>query len=141
MRPDVAAASATPQIATRWIHQDDLLTLVTELVENPRGHGVFHMVSETIEAEAIARLVETAAQVSKRAPEHHGHVKARGLASSLGGPTAGFLRGFWFALDAFKPRPSRAIFSEPSRDRQAHTTRGGQPCPRTPRKSPPKKNP
>lgn len=66
------------------IHQDDLFTLLTELVENPRGHGIFHAVSEIIEAEALARLVATAAgidQVSVLPPEDLGHVEARGLTS------------------------------------------------------------
>ena len=45
------------------IHLDDLLSLLVNLVRNPRGRGIFHAVSEVIEAEMLAQLIADAAGV------------------------------------------------------------------------------
>jgi len=67
------------------VHQDDLLALLCTLVEAPNARGIFHAVSETIEAAGLAQLVADAAGVTKVSaltPEELDRLIAPALTSS-----------------------------------------------------------
>lgn len=54
--------SGTENIPT--VHEDDLLDLLTKVIEHPSGRGIYHAVSATVTARELADAVATAAGVT-----------------------------------------------------------------------------